>query len=110
MGDVLAEVKKALQALVEWTTQHWGDDVELVGEDDLEPMNMIHHDSFGYDQRGETRAEGDRNSGGRVAGDGAASTPAATTRSAAKAHLTRRHLNRTVGAVSPRNSTPRAGL
>ena len=32
VGD---EVKKALQALVEWTTQHWGDDVELVGEDDL---------------------------------------------------------------------------
>ena len=31
VGDVLAEVKKALQALVEWTTQHWGDDVELVG-------------------------------------------------------------------------------
>ena len=80
---MLAEVKKALQALVEWTTQHWWDDVELVGEDDLEPMNMIHHDSFGYDHRGEPRAEGDRNSGGCVAGEGAASTPAATTRSAA---------------------------
>ena len=50
MGDVLAEVvTKALKALVDWTTQHWGEDVELVGEDDLEPMNMIHHDSFGFD-------------------------------------------------------------
>ena len=23
LGDVLAEVRKTLQALVEWTTQHW---------------------------------------------------------------------------------------
>ena len=28
VGDVLAEVMKALQALVGWTTQHWKDDVE----------------------------------------------------------------------------------
>ena len=53
VGDVLVEVNKALKALVEWTTQHWGEDVELVGEEDLEPMNMNHHDSFGFGHRGD---------------------------------------------------------
>ena len=36
VGDVLAEVTKALKALVEWTTQHWGEDVALVGEEALD--------------------------------------------------------------------------
>ena len=52
VGDVLTEVQKALQALVEWTTQHWGGEVGLVGENDLESLNMIHHDFFGYDHTG----------------------------------------------------------
>ena len=78
VGDVLVEVNKALKALVEWTTQHWGEDVELVGEEDLEPMNMNHHDSFGFGRRGD-QVRGWHDGRGRADGEGAASAPTTTT-------------------------------
>ena len=53
------------------TTQHWGGEVELVGENDLEPLNMIHHDSF---NTGKSMTAGGPSSGGHAQSEGAAST------------------------------------
>ena len=77
--------------------------MELVGENDLEPLNMIHHDSF---NTGKSMTAGGPSSGGHAQSEGAASTPTVQLHDPTHAHLTDRHLSPQAAGVSPSPSSP----
>ena len=69
-------------------------------------MNMIHHDSFRYDDHtGKSRTEVGTNSGGHADGEGAASTRVQL-HDPTQAHLTDRHLSQQAAGVVLPASAP----